>query len=544
MAAPTGSLFQTRAIQVQEIINKSLDVMLPTLDPVWEDSIVSNQGVGNSDDIGRDFLIIKTFTGSLTGVIDPGGPTTDFTIYGDPSNTSIGAKVFLQGINKTFPDATQGANSAPWRLAVPMRSMVTNLMLTLGESQAEATDAFIGEVIVPKLEGFAKHISQYLCNYFYLSQNSYYALCTVTGAGSGTGWSLNADPNAANLVGMVDTTTDNYCIDRFMVGMRISFYNTTGATIRTTASGQTIFMVTAVDELTGKFYFRAIDNLTLVGCGIVATDIVVFANSKGSSSTPYAASPYFTGIAGINSWLKYGDTNGSTDNASNCLLGDERAGTNSGYSGNVNVNVHPEMKSMQVNNGSNPMTEQQLRKIMRRWHIAKHKYGQKIDCLIASDGVWLAYEAQKIGRQWYDRTGRVSSMTKEGSDGGTDYGYGGEFLFTIDGQAIHGYTSTYVDKQTIYGIRKGNGNWKRYSPADPKNVKKNERLPAWVPFRFVGGALTGTGSNQIPIFSVSNNRTLVTEGVQLPGFLRMQLVPEQPAGLRITNVAEERVYSS
>jgi hypothetical protein len=38
------------------------------------------------------------------------------------------------------------------------------------------------------------------------------------------------------------------------------------------------------------------------------------------------------------------------------------------------------------------------------------------------------------------------------------------------------------------------------------------------------------------------NRTFVTEGSQLPGYLRMQLVPEQVCGLKLTNVAEDRIY--
>lgn len=533
MAAPTGSIFSTKATQIEEIINRSVGVYLPTFDKVWEDSIVSSQKVGNTGDLGRDFLINKLYTGGLTGVIDPGGPGGDFTLYGDPSNTALGAKLFTQGLSRSFPDATQGANQSSYRLSIPMRSMVSNIMVTLGELQAEATDAFIGEVVAPKMEGFARHMSQLLCNYFYLSQNLYYALTSIGGTTLNTHYGFQD----TNTTMWWDLTYSNYAIDRLMVGMRVQIYNSTGATLVTvpTLGANTIFIVVAVDELAGKVFLKAIDNSLVNGISPGSGDIMVLANSKGSSSTPYAASPYFTGIAGINSWLKFGDTGGTTDSADNCLLGGERTGNASDtrLGGNINVNIHPEFRSLGYNNGGQPLTEHVLRKILRRFHSAKNKYGQTIDCLIASDGVWLAYEAQKIGRQFYDRTGKLSSLQSEGSKEG--------FTFEFDGRTYEGATSTYIESNTVYGIKKKN-NWTRYVPPDPKGVKKDPKMASWSPFRFVGAALTGTGSNQIPIFNIASNRTLITEGVQMPGFLRMQLVPEQAAGLKITNVAEDRVY--
>ena len=190
MSAPTVSLFSTHGVRIEEIINKKIEMFLPTLDKVWEESVVNNQGVGSQDQIGRDFLIVKTYMGGLSGVIDPGGPRGDFTLYGDPMNTALGSKLHLQGLQNVFPDATLGPNATPYRLSIPMRSMVTNLMLTLGELQAEATDAFIGEVVQPKLEGFAKNLCQYLCNYFYLSQNTYYSLSYLGNTSAGQAYSL------------------------------------------------------------------------------------------------------------------------------------------------------------------------------------------------------------------------------------------------------------------------------------------------------------------------------------------------------------------
>lgn len=541
MASPTGSIFNTNAVTIQELIGKSVGTLMPTLDPVWRDTTVSNQGVGGVDQMGRDHLIVKTYKGGATGVIEPGGPGADFTLYGDNSNTALGAKLFTQGISKMFPDPTGGMNQASYRLGVPMRSMVTNIMATLGEMQAEANAGFIGEIIAPKMLGFALQLSQSLCNYWYTSQNSNYALTTLTSSPS-ENWDAIDDTTSGSTVTdgllMVDTTGTNYAVDRFIVGQRVQIYDSTGATLRGSALsfGGTLVVV-AVQELLGKIYLKGIDaaSLTSYETQLANGDQIVMAGSKGSSVTPFSASPYFTGIAGINSWMKFGDSSGTTDAATNCLLGSERVGTAYGFNHNINVNIHPEFQSMLVNNAGNPLTEHVLRKILRRWHVAKHKYGQSIDCMIASDGVWMAYEAEKIQRQWFDRTGKLSNMNNEGSDEG--------MTFSFDGRTYEGYWSTYIESGTVYGIKRRN-NWKRYCPRDINATKKFDKAESWNPFRFVAPALTGQQSIWMPISQIQNGRTMVTEALQAPGYLRMQLVPDQPAGLKITSVAEDRTYGT
>jgi hypothetical protein len=519
MTAPAGSLFSTQASRIREVINSSVDIFLPTLDPVFRDTIVTSQGVGPASAIGRDMKILKVFMGSLAGVLEQAGPRADFPLYCDPQDTSLGAKVFTQGVSQTFPNPLAGApNPRPYRLGIPMRAMVANIAMTLGEMTAEATPALIGEVIAPKMEGFGRNIAHTICTYFYLNQNDFYKLAGVAND------AVFSKTVASNKV--IRFSPDNLATDRFAVGQRISFYNSGGATIRTAqaASGTTIFIITRVDELRNVVECRASDNTDVNNATVVVTDIVVYAGSRGSSAYPNSASA-FTGLAGINSWLKGGS--GGNDNV---LLGAERDTANE-----IDVTVHSEFKSMIHNAGGEPLTELQLRKIFRRFHAAKNKYGQYVDCIIASDGVWLAHEATKIGRERLDRTGRLSSMNHEGSEEG--------MTFTFDGRSYSGYTSNYVASGEVYAIRKGGNNWKRYVPPSPKGTTRFDRAPEFAPFEFVGSALTGTSSIQIPYFDTSGANNLVTEVVQLPGMMRMQLAPDQPAGIKLTNVAEERLYS-
>ena len=528
MAATTGSLFDHHSVRIEEVINKNIEIFLPSLDPMWRDTVVSSQGVGPADAIGRDMKILKTYMGSMAGVLEQGNPRGDVGLYGDDTDT-LGSKLYLQNLNQTWPDPLNGPNASPFRLGIPMRSMMSNIMFTLGELQSEAIPAFIGDVIAPKLEGFAKNISHTLCNYWYLNQNDNYQLCAVSDKTSTT--------DLTGSVGgyEVTFTPDNGAVDRFYVGQSLDFYDAsfTDRSNDSVAAGgaQTLSTristyVSKVDELKGTVTINSAGDPNDAGAShwnaaaIANGQLVVYANSDHALGGTNATS----GIAGINSWLKGGS--GSNDNY---LLGAERDTNNT-----IDVTIHPEFKSF-TKASVGTLTEHKLRQYLRRFHAAKNKYGQYIDCLVASDGVWLAYEATKIGRETLDRTGRLSSMTSEGSQDG--------FQFSFDGRSYTGYTSTYVSDGEVYGLRKGGNNWKRYVPPTPAGYSSFDKAESFIPFNFIAGALTGTGTNKLPIYNTSGSTSLVTEGVQMPGLLRMQLVPDQAAGMKLTGVTTDKIYS-
>jgi hypothetical protein len=526
----SGSLFDRHQKQIEEIINKNVDTLLPTLDPAWRDTVVTSQGVGPAAAIGRDMKILKLYRGGLTGVIEQAQKYNDFVLYGD-STTAVGSKLYTQSATQTWPDALEGPAINTYRLGIGMRAMVTNLAVTMGEMQAEATPAFIGDVIAPKLKGFAQNLSHTLCNYWYTSQNSGYAL----GAFNAGTYNISAVNNGST--GTVTFVPSNYAIDRFYVGQRVDLYKATAGVPSTASTATDLINSSSSGTLRVKAFVSAVDELkaevtiTIVndsGANMSAyttsgTDnvAVCYANSKLQGGTA------FTGIAGINSWLKFGDSNGSSYNAANTLLGAEYDSSN--Y---INVNVHPEFKSFAVSSVGT-LTEHKLRQYVRRFHAAKNKYGQTIDCLIASDGVWLAYEAQKIGQYTLERTGKLSSLNNEGSDQG--------FKFTFEGRTYNGYTSTYIEDGVVYGIKKGGNNWKRYVPPDPKGVQKFSEADNFIPFNFVVPALTGTNSTKWPILTADGK---LTEAMQMPGMLRMQLVPDQAAGMKLSGVTTDRVWSS
>lgn len=533
--APTNSLFNQQSNRIQEILNKNIEVFLPALDPAWRDTTVSSQGVGQASLIGRDMKILKIYMGSMAGVLDMADNTNNFVLYGDKTVTDIGAKLQQQSYTNTWPDATDGVMARPYRLGIGMKAMVSNLYMSLGEMTAEATPAFIGEVIGPKLEGHARLMAHTICNYWYLAENSNYQLSTLVYSAAQAEFStdfLTANPPtfaaaaSSTAATAVRFQVPEKNIDRYAVGMRIDLFTSATPQVRvndsqSAAANQNTTTrvsawVAAVDEVTNKVTIAFGSALSVVGLTLGTTYYVYFANARRlNSGAPASSNGY--GFAGINSWLK------STGN----LLGGDADSANA-----IDVNVHPEFKSF-FKSSVGTLTEHKMRQYLRGFHRAKEKYGQYIDCLIASDGVWLNYEAQKIGQYMLDRTNRLSSLTSEGSQEG--------FKFTFDGRTYMGYTSNYIEDGTVYGIRKGGQNWKKYVPPSPKGTQKFDKAEGFIPFEFVGPAL-GYADVKVPIQKVSGNSTLVTEGMQMPGMLRMQLVPDQPAGMKLTNVATDRQY--
>lgn len=547
--ATAGSIFDRQSNRIQEVLNKSLRVFLAGLDPVWRDNVVTSQGVGNSGDLGRDLKITKLFMGSLTGVIEAGQGFGEKDLYGDLTE-QLGPLMHTQQANQAYPSPLDGPNATAYRLAIPMRSLVTNLMITLGEKQADATPALIDQVIAPKLTAFARNMAHTLCNYWYLSQNDTYKLCTVT----------NATSAQIGSTGQYRITfqPDNQACHRFSRGQRVDIlYNATPASgavtgmrandgqsqlvsttltlSQATRTSRIQLVVENVDPLTNKVVlvttvnpvgnFRKPQNSSAATISNVnelnGTADVVYANSHLVNN---AGGTTFKGIAGINSWLKAGDE------ASPQLLGAEADSTDF-----INVNDRPEFKSFKYAVGG-VLTEYNLKRYLQRVHSAFEPLGHTIDTLIASEGVWSAYESQKIGQYRIDRTNRVASITNEGQQEG--------FSFSFEGHTYKGHTSRFVEAGTMYGLKLGGKNWKKYVPPSPAGMSKMAQADAYVPFEFVAGALTGTGTNQLPVYDSSGGLTLVTQASQMPGRIRMQLVPDQVNGMKLTGITEDRIYMS
>lgn len=545
---PSSTVFSQHSARIEQLLDKNITHFLPEISPVWSSLIKTSQGVESADKFGRDFKIIKTFHGGLAGVLQMAGAKNEYTLYGDNQIQDLGPKLYKQSVATTFPDPTRGMRPSPYQLGIIMRAMEGNIMFTLGEMQLESMPALVGTIIEPQLRGFARNIAQQLSTYWYVSQNDYYQLAKLGSASN--------VPTIVTVAGVDECEfyPDNEAVNRFQVGQLVNVYDPTGATLKsanlTSAStGDVVatsnesygdFVVTYVDALRNIVRIRDVNNGELTindsgdAAGLDTGDIVVFAKSKGVSTTPYsAASPWFTGIAGINSWFKY--SGGSTDNEK-YLLGAERD-----QSFQIDCSVHPEFASFRKNASGQTLTEQLLKRWTRRFHAAHKKYGNYLDTFITSDGVVDAYEDARIGRERYDRTNRTRGLSAEGTSGNELNGIG--LTFMCDGKEYPVYVDAHVEDGTMYGFRR-NDNWKMYVPPDYKGLRPFDRDEVGSALRFVAPALTGTDSIQMPLYSNSGSLALPTEGTQMPCLLRCQLVPEnQVCGMKITNLATDRQYS-
>jgi hypothetical protein len=534
----TGNLFDIEAPVFEEIINKDVDIILPTLDPAWRDTFVSNQGVFPTNQLGRQWQAIRVLRGTYTGVIDGGTARDDFTLYGE-NYTRWTDKTMMQDIEQTWPDPLEGPKPGSIRMKFGLESMHTNLALSWQEMQAEATPAYIGQVIAPIMTGFAKNMAHQLCNFWYTSQSDSYAMCTVRAVTSN--WAAHGTYTG---VWFADITTTEYTPNRFYRGQRVDIYGadieyssstSTGIMVPSGAGGQrlndtkaaegsqtaatrvnvivghvdelanTVRLVTNVDPATWRNSFAG-------GSDIEVGDAIVPANIKKGTGN-------FTGIPGINSWLK-----GGAGGDDNYLLGAERDGTDF-----VDVTEHPEYKSLKASINDS-LTEPFLLAFLRRFHAAKDRYGMGIDCLIASDGVWLEYFRQLVPQFTRERAGRLANITDEGLKQG--------FSFTADGRTYMGYTSNYIEDGTVYGIKKGGGNWERIVPPYPAGASNMGEMEGFIPFRFVLPAILGTNQTRALIYDSSNanSRSMVTSFVQLPGVVHLSLAPKMPVGIKMTNV--------
>lgn len=535
--SPAATFMNEQADRIQELIGTTITRLMPAEDQVWEKMIVNSLGVESADNIGRDYLIRKRYEVGLAGVVEGDAAQDDALMYGDQTTTSLGDRLYTDDVNSFLPDPSQGVNARPIKLAIPMRGLKTNLQLSFAEMRADNLKATLGEVVAPKLRGYGKHITQYLCLSWFLSQNNYYRISNITDVSA----AVSVVANTSNQEIEIDLANyGDYTVTRLKPGNRVQFYSSNGTTLRELPSlqDQTVLVVVSVDPWTHKVRMRAPDKSalnTFISTTLQDNDIIVLMGMKGTSTTPFTTSPNFAGIAGWNSWIKTGLAGNDT------LLGGEAV---SGES--INVNTHPEFKSFLVNNGGQPLTEYKMTRILNQYHVSGHSWGLELDTLIGSPGITQSVLASRIGREQIDRTGRLASMQSLGVQGGSTDGTGSRYSITVNGRKYDLYESAYVEDGTIYGHKMGGGNWVVAVPPDIAGQQSDSRLGvnAKFPFRLVA-PMYGHAGALLPIQRVSGNRVVYAKGMQMPGVLNCQVYPRQQiSGLKITNIATDRLLQA
>jgi len=545
MAATVNSLFDVQQKRIEERLSKAIEVFLMQADPVWRETALSSTGVGGVDALGRGMELQKIFMHATAGVIESGSPRMDWTTFGDDSHvayntTAAQAVLGITGASRTLPDALEDPSGLPLTLRVPMRSIMTNLKMTLAEKQAEALPAVIGQITAPRMVAFARNISRRLCSSWYVSQTENYRLA---GLGASTGTDPYVSTDTTRTIKFFPT---NKAVGRFAVGDRVDvFRDYTGTPVRmndtnvtaggpqaSDGAGQTFStrvkaFITAVNKLQGWVIIQ-FDPAVAIGkfqgtgsltAGQLASDsYVVWANSTVGGAA-------FVDIPGIHSWLKFG---GSTT-AEKRLLGAEALGTVG--SGIIDVEAFPAFMSFYKSVGA-VLTEHRLNLYLDRVTEAFEDDGHFIDTLVTTQGVIRAAAAQKEARAILDRTGRLSSLSMEGEDGAG-------MVHHHNGKPHKLWVSRWMEYGSLIGYRR-QGNWTRYTPPSTPGAQGLPGAEPGVPFEFLVPSITGLNTTRWPIYSNGQ----LTEASQMPGHLRMTLVPEkQVRGLKLVSITEERINS-
>jgi hypothetical protein len=182
------------------------------------------------------------------------------------------------------------------------------------------------------------------------------------------------------------------------------------------------------------------------------------------------------------------------------------------------------------------MTHSVLSQYVHAFNDAYENQGVMIDWVVSGRGVWHNYWEQYTGLQRLTRA-EFQSLPKESSPGEND------FEISVDGHTIRGYTSNKINDGEMYG---GQKNWQIVTPPDFPGLKNLENTETkFVPVKFVAPALTGTESIYLPIYdsSATGNLSQVTEAYQAPCWVRMNIAPKHPAGIKITGIDSSYVYS-
>lgn len=485
-----GSIHSILDDKLPIIVNKMLTVYYGQIDPFFE-GVASSERV-SSDGLGRNFQVRKLFQTSVAGnIVMDSGPFP--TLYGDGVVDAKDGSFYIQGTSAAseYPNPNLGANAVQYEMVVPLRSMRASLDLTIPELRAEALPEWIGEMLRPKIVGFVNHLTRLRAFQFYTTDSDY-AICTFTG--SQTNWTSTTHE--------VTLTPANAAVHRFHRGMRVDLYD--GAS-QITKTGHEIY-VKNVDEIDGTIVLVSVKT---DGTASPGDDFDTYTNAPTSATTIscFWADSKSQGFAGLNTWIK-----------------------NSGSIFSVNVDQQPVHKSL-IKAETGALTEQKLRRYVTRFNSAKNQYGMSIDTFVTTPGVYNAYIANKLSLQQYERAGRTFDQNNEGSAPG--------MTFVYDGRTYTFRFSDWCDSGTMYGVKTSGNNYTRYVPPSAPTPGREGSIPQFMEFEFVAPYLTGQGSIRLPYWGANR---LPTNQIQMPGDSRMEIVPDQLPGIKITGLSEDKIY--
>lgn len=520
-------LHKIRSSSIEEVLSKSVDSYIPALDKFGKAMVSNSKAQVPTQQIGRDYLYITHFQPALaSGRLRPTSQRGDSWLFGESTSRYGGTngRMFRQTQTNTLPQS-DGTNPIPIRFAIGLRGVEDAMPVTYDELQLAANDAVLGpSMMANKVKGYGRMLAQFYINAVYTDPSTNYKLVNL---GPSTGSALYSI--GSSTVRQITFTPPSKQYDRLMPGQQVDLFN--GTTRVNELAGTRIRMVVdSVDAMYGKVVLSiepSTSALSNANYDVVFTTLTIgesgYLVDPGNYDSVNAA---FNGIAGMNAWIKSGDTSGSSNTNDNCLLGADRVEQGS-FGGAVNVNVHPELKSL-IQSVGDTMTEHKFRLILDQWYRHHGKYGHYLDTAVWSVGALRAYEQTKIGqiRLEHSATGQLAN---EGAASGLKFTHGGR-SYTFE-------ESNAIDAGQCYIIRTGGGNIRRIVPpyaAGTKTAPFGDEGTG-LPIRLIAPALTG--ENSILARNAAGQPLAATD---TPFICYMQWLWNQPASIKLTDLTEDR----
>lgn len=520
-------LHKLRSSSIEEILAKQVDTMIPALDEFGKSMVQNSKGEIPVANLGRDYLYISHFQpAQASGLLRPTSAKNDAYLFGETAQRYGGAngRMFRQTVTNTLPqpDDTQ---PLPIRFAIGLRGIEGAMQFTWDELQLAANSAVLGPTMIAnKMKGHARTVAQFYINAWWTDPAENYKL---TALGASTGSSAYSLDSTNRLITFTPVGKE---YDRLMPGQPVDIFPSTSSTARVNQYGgnRVRVVVSSVDAMYGKVVlavepstaalpsFTDIFNTTTIG----ETAILV---EPGNYDAANAA---FNGIAGANAWIKQGDSSGATNTDANCLLGADRVEQGT-FGGAVNVNTHPEFKSL-IKDIGDTMTEHKFRLILDQFYRHHGKYGNTVDTAVWSVGALRGYEQTKTGqvRLEHSATGQLSG------EGAAD-----ALTFKHDGRTYKFKTSNSITAGQCYIVKASGGNMQRILPPYAAGAKSapfgDEGLG--LPIRLMLPALTG--NNTVLSQNASGQHLAATS---MPYLCYMQWKWKQPASIKLTGITEDR----
>ena len=525
------TVFRSGRNTVQELIGRTAEELMPTMDPITRDPVWNSITTDNiMDVVGRDLMIRHQYDGSLAGVIQPAQRTNFFTMVGDKMDGNVDLTGRLRTLNPTqaWPSFKDGAVAQSWGLTWTLGGFLTNIGWSLSMLTMEATPANIRKYVAPIMQGFGRNITRYVINGFYANPLKGYALGTLasgatTAAGTRT---LTFQPAEETVV-------------RFEEGMAVDIVNSTqtarinanaGIRIRAFVVSRNPFKNTVTIAFDNKdVQGNAVDFATWIlanGGLTTANNIVRYADVGIDASGNLLSGG--TGIKHMYTWRDWFKFGGSTP-VEKRLLGDQAVTATANDF--IDVDVREQFQSLPFNvNGS--LTEKTLVRQLSLAQTGMRSNGYDVTQLIFAPGIMQNIFEGRLNREYEER---------KNMPGSTDnLGYKGGFSISTEYGKVSGETSHMLDAGHILGVN-NKKNWTLVSYALPRGAKKSSqegkdpKIPLILPF----GAFNGGDVMQY----MDPTTNMPTEFAFTPGYVTMQFGPgRQIPGVVWSNVTDSRIF--